>query len=849
MVPMCRSCKVTLPFVLAALAGLAPARAGADPALPAYWWSRGIGGGGAFFAPGISPYDRSRLFVATDMGVLYRSDDGGALWNVYAFGNLQGGRLAKVQFTSDPRVLYVLDGRVDYAEYLGGAIMRSVDGGASWSRLANDPVAACDAARKKLRADPGAPGRLVLGHDRGLWFSADGGTNWTAFHAPAAGDGCYLADVVFCGADIFAAGNFGMYVSADNGATFAPCPLDGIGGGEKIAAFAGGARDGAIRLYCITTDSATADGLDDGYRSPAEAIYGTPAAFRGLYSRDWPSGAWIPRTAGLRSGETPAFVACPLDRPDVVYAAGQNNYSGYPAIYCSTDAATNWTAVFDGVHNRNIQTGWEGCKGDLDWYWGGGALGFAVSPADPDCAVFSDWGFVHATTNRGVTWQALYVPPAERHAAGADTPRRAAYHGIGLENTTCWWLTWLDADTLFASFTDIGALRSTNGGAAWIPAIADVNVNTVYCCVTDAVGRAYIATSTIHDLYGSTRLQDNPIDSGGGGVLCSADRGATWLTLHDFGHPVVWLEIHPADQNVMYASVVHSDAGGIYVTSNLQAGAAAAWTRLAAPPRTEGHPLSIRALSDGTLVCSYSGRRDAGGKFTHSSGVFVSTDGGATWTDRSAAGMRCWTKDLVVHPLDARRQTWFACVFEAWGSDRPIDAGGVYRTTDGGRNWHHFWPELLRVDSITFHPADMNAAFVTTESMGLYFSTNMLAANPTCLPVTNYPFCHPVRVFANPHDTNEVWATSFGNGLRVGWLREPAPRLDRPAVHDGVATLTGRGRDGQRLRLESSANLAAWSAFATNAVAEGVFTGRDTTAGAAACRFYRAVLTPQIIGP
>lgn len=225
----------------------------------------------------------------------------------------------------------------------------------------------------------------------------------------------------------------------------------------------------------------------------------------------------------------------------------------------------------------------------------------------------------------------MYVPPSDLNATNTYSPKRRAYHGIGLENTSCWWLTWLDTNTLFASFTDFGALRSTNRGAAWIPAIADVNINAVYCCVTGATNRAYIAISSIHDMYESTRLQDNPINSGTCGILFSTNQAASWTTLHDFGHPVIWLAPHPNNSNVMYASVVHTNAGGIYVTSNLLSGLSPTWTRLALPPRTEGHPLSIQVLRDNTLAYSYSGRRDPAGNFTHSSGVFVSTDGGASW--------------------------------------------------------------------------------------------------------------------------------------------------------------------------------------------------------------------------
>ena len=527
-----------------------------------------------------------------------------------------------------------------------------MDGGGSWFRLTGDPCLNNDATRKKLRADPARTDHLVLGHDRGLWFSSDGGTNWTAFYSP--GSGCYLADTFFAGPDVFAAGNFGLYVSTNNGGSFAAGALTGIGAGEKIVAFTGAARKGRTRLYCITTDAATADAVDDGYPSPPEMIYGSSSIYQGVYACDWGAGGWSKCTNGIRSLDVLAFVGAAGNRPDIVYAAGQSLDTGWPAIYRSTDAGTNWTKVFNGTQNGNVQTGWEGQRGDLDWSWGGGPLGFAVSPADADRAVFADWGFVHGSTNGGATWQALYVPPEELNATNSYTPKRRAYHGIGLENTSCWWLTWLDTNTLFASFTDFGGLRLTNGGAAWIPASADVNVNTVYCCVTGAVNRVYIGTSSIHDLYESDRLQDNPINSGVGGILFSTDRAANWATFHDFAHPVIWLEQHRTNANIMYASVVDTNAGGIYVTSNLLRGASSAWTRLAAPPRTEGHPLSVHVLRDNTLACSYSGRRDDAGTFTHSSGVFVSTDGGASWADRSVGNMQCWTKDLVI--LSVRRQ-------------------------------------------------------------------------------------------------------------------------------------------------------------------------------------------------
>src|SRR5688572_7669477 len=83
----------------------------------------------------------------------------------------------------------------------------------------------------------------------------------------------------------------------------------------------------------------------------------------------------------------------------------------------------------------------------------------------------------------------------------------------------------------------------------------------------------------------------------------------------------------------------------------------------------------------------YSARR-AGSPlaFTASSGVFVSTNGGQSWQDRSHNGMRYWTKDVVIDPHDPNQNTWYAAVFSGWGG-APNGLGGLYRTTNRGVNW------------------------------------------------------------------------------------------------------------------------------------------------------------------
>ena len=183
-------------------------------------------------------------------------------------------------------------------------------------------------------------------------------------------------------------------------------------------------------------------------------------------------------------------------------------------------------------------------------------------------------------------------------------------------------------------------------------------------------------------------------------------------------------------------------------------------------PRTQGHPFNIRVLDDGTVLASFSGRRDSSGAFTASSGVFASTDAGLTWQDRSDAGMHYWTMDLVVDPHDSLQNTWYGCVFSGWGGP-PNGLGGLYRTTDRGSTWTRI-NDLDRVGSCTVSPRDSNEVYLTTEVNGLWHCGNLRSPSPTFDLVSSYPFRHPERVFYAPYDTSALWVASFGAGLRVG---------------------------------------------------------------------------------
>jgi hypothetical protein len=128
--------------------------------------------------------------------------------------------------------------------------------------------------------------------------------------------------------------------------------------------------------------------------------------------------------------------------------------------------------------------------------------------------------------------------------------------------------------------------------------------------------------------------------------------------------------------------------------------------------------------------------------------------------------MHYWVKDLVVDADDASQNTWYVGVFQAWGMTAAADSNGLYRTTDRGQSWQRIWPGH-NVESVTIDPSNPARMFVTTESEGLWLTTNLSTSTPIFTADPDYPFLHPMRVFFNPYVPGEVWVASFGGGMRV----------------------------------------------------------------------------------
>lgn len=715
---------------------------------PADWKSVGIGGGGAFFSPSISPHNPAEIFVGSDMSNHFRTTDFGKTWKLTHFSELQVYRDSpKVQFTSDPNLLYMID-------YTGeaGRPVRSTDGGKTWSPLASDPTGE---EAWSIAADPTGTSRLFVTSYNTLWFSNNGGASFTQKYQAATGNGLLMAGSWFDGNLIVLGTNDGLLLSNDGGQTFTLTPTAGIPTTEAMVSFAAAKSGSTTRFMCVTHPSGS---VYNGIQG--DDYYG----FRSVYTIDWGSGSWVQKTNGITSGSYPFYVGMARNNVDIAYLAGSRD--GIPMVLKTTNGGTSWVDNFRTSGNQNIVTGWQGSGGDRDWGYAELCFGFAVCPTDANRAAFTDYGFVHVTSDGGNLWRQAYVDPATENPAGQSTPKRKYYRGIGLEDSASWFLAWADKSTMWASHSDIRGTRSQDGGKSWAFDYTGHTLNASYQVVVHpSTGVMYMATSSVHDLYQSTYLTDARIDGGTGGVLFSADKGKTWQTLGtSITKPTVGLSLDPTHPNRLYATVANSVVGGVYRCDNINAGSSATFAKMPNPPRTEGHAFNIVVLKDGSVITTFSGRRTS--NFTASSGVFYSTNAGQTWADRSDPGMYYWTKDITIDPHDPSQNRWYVAVFSGWGG-AANGKGGLYRSTNRGQSWVRIAAND-RVGSCTIDPLDKNSLYFTTEVEGLWHSGNAQAGTPTFSLVQSFPFRQPERVYFNPHKKGEIWVTTFGGGLWVG---------------------------------------------------------------------------------
>src|SRR6266446_8664656 len=280
--------------------------------------------------------------------------------------------------------------------------------------------------------------------------------------------------------------------------------------------------------------------------------------------------------------------------------------------------------------------------------------------------------------------------------------------------------------------------RSSDGGNTWSE-VSALDGTSVFDIEFAPDGTAYLGTQA--------------------SIWKSTDGGLSWAVLNlgiGTNDQVFDVALDPSDSSSLWAGI--ADAFGLQPENVIRStDGGATWT-----DRTPPHaaPLSGRGIAvdpnDSNTVIAVFGGDFGGGQ------VWVSTDGGDSWMDRSAGlpgnplnavvydGTRLLvgggllfgsqfvglyeSSDLGVTWTPLHDGTWPVLVVEDIAVDSndaarifvAIDGGGVNRTTDGGATWQIGigGSQSLAGRSIRFRPGNSQELFLGTSSLAVFHSTN-----------------------------------------------------------------------------------------------------------------------------
>jgi photosystem II stability/assembly factor-like uncharacterized protein len=697
------------------------------------WRNLGPGGGGWIQSICASPQRNGELLVGCDVGGFYRSTDGGVSYTITNTGLQDDFVECIVPDPLHPEVIY-----------LGcqSGVHKSTDRGKTWQWLREGfpPKNQWDwsAPIGALALDPQNPAVLYAGIGRPRWQqfgkgaiykTTDSGAHWKQINTP----GSLPADALVTDLMIdprnsnrlFLACQYGVYRS-NNGGVGWVLTMTGLPH-PRVRRIALCRAQPDILYVTVWADPAVQPWQGGVYKSTDGGQYWT-ACTQGLTRT-----VGQPGQASEMTANYDRLVVHP-DDPDIVYVGGCAWVNA--SIYKTTDGGSTWTNVVRRGGGGNTEDGWL-------TFWGPDVRCLSMSPFDPETLYFGTSGKVYQTSDGGEHWQQRYTRMLPD----------GSFQGTGLETTCVVDVVVHPADPrhLYFCYLDIGLLISKDGGQSFRRSTQGITPSAMQ---GNCFAIAFDPADATH-CWGSFGSASVAV------VAESHDSGDTWDTVGTptGGLPGVPHHVLRADPAGRLAAV--ADELGIYVSID---GGRSWQQRNGGLPHGHVRGLVLDPRRPGCWWCAL------GDDGMNPGAVYRSDDAGLSWRKISRDLLVADVQRLVLAPSDSQ------CLYLA-ARDRYIGGrtylGGVYRSDNGGSTWQRILPDDfvmgLAVDprhanviyaGLTDHPyhdQSTGDGIRMTRDGGKTWNT---LDQPTSLHVSS--------ITVDPHDPNQLYLGTGGNGVFVG---------------------------------------------------------------------------------